>query len=1316
MDSIDSIAIIGFSGRLPGAKNVEQFWQNLRNGMESITIYSDKEIEAQGVPPTVFNDPKYVKAEFFLEDVDMFDASFFGFSPKEAAIIDPQHRLFLETAWEALETAGYNSENYAGLVGVFAGAGVNRYMFNVHSHCSPQNDFDEVNKFQRMIGNDKDYLATRVSYKLNLRGPGLTIQTACSTSLVTVHLACQSLLTYQCDIAMAGGVFINLPQRRGYLYQEGMILSPDGHCRTFDANAGGTVPGQGVGIVVLKRLSEALTDGDTIHAVIKGSAINNDGALKVGYTAPSVDGQADVIIAAQSMAQIDPETITYIETHGTGTPLGDPIEIAALTQAFHTRTQKKMFCAIGSVKTNIGHLDAAAGVASLIKTMLALKYKEIPPSLNFVKPNPKIDFDNSPFYVVTELSEWRVNGFPRRAGVSSFGIGGTNAHVVLEEAPIVEASDKSRPWQLLLLSARTTTALDKMTINLIEHFKKYPQLNIADVAYTLQVGRKAFSHRRMIVCKDVNDAMSTLEAADTSQMFTVYQERRDPSVVFMFPGQGSQYVNMGLELYRTEEEFKDQIDRCSEILKPHLGLYLRDILYPAEEDIEKAAHRLKQTYITQPALFTIEYALAKLWMSWGVHPAAMVGHSSGEYVAACLAGVFSLEDALSLVATRSRLMQELPGGCMLAVHFSEKEIQPFLNSKFSLSAINSPSLCVVSGERDAIEDLEEQLSKRNVNCRRLHTSHAFHSKMMEPILDPFTEQVKKVRLNPPKIPFPSNTTGTWITSEQAMDTGYWARHLRQTVRFSDCVGELLKETNRVLLEIGPGHTLSTFARQHPDRTKEHIVLSSIRHPKEQRSDAAFILNTLGQLWLAGIQVDWAGFYKDEHRHRIPLPTYPFERQRHWVEPVEQPRGFLATRSELGKMEDNSNPAIGMELQSDCLSPIDSELKSDYVPPRNKVEQIIVDIWEKLLGIKQIGIHDNFFDLGGDSLFAVNLLAQIEKKFSKKLPPTLLYEAQTVEQLSKILEKEGMIAASNVAVPYTIIPANLLENRQDIIDLWKRNFQGLPEERYRWIYEENPYGPATCYLVKETKKDSVVGATALFPRQVLINGRYYMAGIGGDFAVNKEHRVFAPALLLQNAVISKCNEGKFVFHYGISNRESKSIALSVGQRELNYNTFVKPLQTEYKSGKYLPPAAITKPFSKIINFALKVLSKENRYKRPLHISVEMPYTFDERFDDFWAKVSQQFHIIGERKSEFLNWRYKQSPHKNYEIFTLVNEKREIAGYIVYYIEDKMCHIADILSIDSDELIDSLFAEFSDTVKSFLQILSKGLFSMVFMVPN
>jgi len=892
-NALEGIAIVGLAGRFPGAKNVEEFWQNLKNGIESISLFSEQELQASGIDPKLIDNPNYIKAKGILEDIELFDAAFFGFSAKEAAITDPQQRLFLECAIEALENAGYNPETYTGAIGVYAGMGMSSYLFNNLSGNEELTNSDSA--YQLLIANDKDFLPTRVSYKLNLKGPSINIQTACSTSLVATCMACQSLLNYQCDMALAGGVSISLPQKTGYLYQEGMILSPDGHCRAFDAQARGTVVGNGLGIVVLKRLEEAIADGDTIHAIIKGFAINNDGCLKVGYTAPSVEGQAEVIVQALAMADVNPETITYIEAHGTGTPLGDPIEIAALTKAFRASTQKKGFCAIGSVKTNIGHLDSAAGIAGLIKTVQALKHHFLPPSLHFQTPNPQIDFANSPFYVNTKLTEWQTNGSPRRAGVSSFGIGGTNAHIVLEEAPptswqeSTKAQNQGRSYQLLVLSAKSTPALDTATSNLLAHLKQHPQLNLADVAYTLAVGRKAFNHRRIVVCSDREDAVAALSHLDAGRVLTHSQSSKQRPIVFMFSGQGSQYLNMGLELYQTEAIFRQQIDKCCQLLKPHLGLDLREILYPDKEKAPVAAQYLQQTVITQPALFVIEYAMAQLWMSWGVHPQAAIGHSLGEYVAACLAGVFCLEQALLLVAARGQLMQQMPPGAMLAISLPQEQARSLLNDNLSIAAINTPSSCVIAGTPEAIDALGQQLLTQKVHSRRLQVSHAFHSQMMKPVLEPLTELVKTLNLNPPQIPYISNLTGTWIAAAEATNPSYWAQHLLNPVRFADGLQQVMQNPEVILLEVGPGRTLSTIAKQHPARQKTALILSSDGHFQDRQSDVVFLLNTLGQLWLAGIEIDWSKFYAGQQRYRVPLPTYPFERQRYWIEPQTLPK-------------------------------------------------------------------------------------------------------------------------------------------------------------------------------------------------------------------------------------------------------------------------------------------------------------------------------------------------------------------------------------------------------------------------------------------
>ncbi len=868
------IAMVGMAGRFPKAEDLEAFWRNLVEGVHCVSFFTEEELKQAGVSPLVREAPNFVPARAVLEDADCFDAGFFGMSPKEAAHTDPQHRVFLECCWSALEHAGCDPSRFPGLIGVYAGADVNTYALT--------NLVLGREGLQSLIGNDKDYLATRVSFKLNLKGPAATIQTACSTSLVAVHMACQSLLSYQCDMALAGGVGLAFPQKAGYLYQEGGILSPDGYCRPFDADGEGTVGGDGAGVVALKRHEDALADGDTIHALILGSAVNNDGAAKVGFTAPSVEGQAEAVAMALAAAEVHPETVSYIETHGTATGLGDPVEISALQDVFAAQTDRKQFCAIGSLKSNLGHMNSAAGVGSLLKTALAIKHKWLPPSLHFKRPNPMIDFEGGPFYVAAESKPWDAAGQPRRAGVSSFGIGGTNAHVVLQEPDPAEPSGESRAWQPLLISAATPTALDAVTARLADWRQANPEASLADVAYTLATGRTPLACRRLTVCADLAEGAAAL--ADPGRRFEADGPPKTAVVAFMFPGQGAQYAGMGRGVYETEPTFRAELDHCAELLLPKLGLDIRDLMFPAEAETEADA-RLSRTEFAQPVLFAFEYALARQWTAWGLQPEAMIGHSVGELVAACLAGVFSLEDGLALIAERGRLVGELPAGAMLAVSATEEETRPYAD--LSVAAVNAPAAHVVSGSEAAIERARRDLEKRGVPCRRLHTSHAFHSSMMDPALAAFREAVARVELSPPSIPFLSNLTGDWIDGEQACDPDYWARHLRGCVRFAAGVSALLREPDRLLIEVGPGNTLCALARKSPVWDAGRVAIASTRHPSERGSDAAVLAGALGQAALADAPVDWEAFYQDERRRRIPLPTYPFERTRYWNDPQKQ---------------------------------------------------------------------------------------------------------------------------------------------------------------------------------------------------------------------------------------------------------------------------------------------------------------------------------------------------------------------------------------------------------------------------------------------
>jgi acyl transferase domain-containing protein/thioesterase domain-containing protein len=880
------VALVGMAGRFPGARTVGEFWRNLRDGVESIRPLSEGELIANGVPAEVVARPDYVKAAAVLDDVDLFDAAFFGMSPKDAAIMDPQHRHFLECAWEAIEDAGHPPDCFSGSIGVFAGSGMNAYL--IHNLLKNRHLMEDAGLFLiRQTGNDKDVLATRVSYQLDLRGPSLTVQTACSTSLVAVHLACQSLLSFECDMALAGGVTIEIPHAQGYVYREGEILSRDGHCRSFDAASSGTVFSSGVGIVVLRRLEDAIADHDTIHAVILGSAVNNDGLRKVGFLAPSVAGQAEVIAEALEVAGVDAESVSYVETHGTGTAVGDPIEIKALTQAFRQHTDRKGYCAIGSLKSNVGHLDTAAGVAGLIKTVLALRHRQLPASLHFRTANPQIDFRNSPFYVNRSLGDWHATGTHRRAGVTSLGIGGTNAHVVLEEAPDPAQPESSRTHHLIPLSAKTEQALDDMASRLAAHLREQPTLRLADVAFTCQVGRKEFRHRRALVAKDTAEAASKLSQPESRRDGPNDSPRNSPSsIVFLFSGQGTQHLDMGAELYASQPIFRDWLDRCASLLPPDLGQGLGALLSAGSKG-PAAADTLNRTSIAQPALFALEYALAQWWMAHGIRPQAMLGHSLGEYVAACLADVFSLEDALAIIVTRGRLMEACPSGSMLAVSAPHDAFP--LPESLSVAAVNAPDQCVVSGPEDAITHLEARLGEQGVACHRLQTSHAFHSAMMEPALAPFRDQLSRIALRPPRIPYLSNLTGTWITPEAATDPGYWAKHLRNTVRFSDCVAEL-RRPGRILIEVGPGRTLASLVRQQiagGTPGNRVTVFSSLPRREETVPASAFLLNTLGQLWVRGQAVDWSASRQGETVTRIPLPTYPFQRQRFWIDPDKE---------------------------------------------------------------------------------------------------------------------------------------------------------------------------------------------------------------------------------------------------------------------------------------------------------------------------------------------------------------------------------------------------------------------------------------------
>lgn len=891
------IAIVGMAGRFPGAPDLRTYWRNLREGVESVVAFTPEELLAAGVSKPVLADPDYVRAGAPLADMEMFDPALFGLSPREAAIMDPQHRHFLECAWEAIEDAGYDVGRFAGPIGVFGGSGHNAYFA---SNLLTNTDLvRSAGLFLlRHTGNDKDFLTTRVSYLLDLKGPSVAVQTACSTSLVAVHMAAQSLLSQECDLALAGGVTIELPHRRGYLREEGGILSPDGHCRPFDRASQGTVFGSGVGIVVLQRLRDAIECGSHIYAVVKGTAVNNDGSGKVGYLAPSVDGQAHVILEALTMAGATPDTIGYVEAHGTGTPVGDPIEVSALTQAFRRGTDAEGFCAIGSVKGNIGHTDTAAGVAGLIKVALSLHHGELPPTLHYQAPNEACGFDHSPFFVADRLRPWpaTAGGGPRRAGVSSLGVGGTNAHVVLQEAPPRRRTVPAAGPHLLVLSAASETALAANAQALAAHLAAEPALPLGDVAYTLQVGRRPLPFRRTLVAADAEEAIAALSGTAPERAFAG-RASAARTVAFLFAGGGAQHPGMGRDLYEAEPVYREALDRCLAILRDRCDLDISAAIHPRAGDEEAAAAALERPSIGLPALFAAQYAQASLWRAWGVVPSGMIGHSMGEYVAAHLAGVFDLADALRLVHLRGQLFESMPPGAMLSVPMSADELSPLIHADLSVAAINGVRSTVVSGPHDAIAALRRELEAMETPTALLRIAVAAHSAMLDPILAPFGAFLSTIAFRAPTIPFVSSLTGTWITPAQAQDPAYWVRHLREPVAFHAGLAQLLKDGERDLLEVGPGRVLTGLARQHPDRGAAQSVFTSSRHPDDGGSDKAHMLDALGRLWAVGAPVSFGFLQDDRGGARVPLPTYRFDHQRYWIEPGSGAQDAIEARAD-----------------------------------------------------------------------------------------------------------------------------------------------------------------------------------------------------------------------------------------------------------------------------------------------------------------------------------------------------------------------------------------------------------------------------------
>ena len=1012
------IAIIGMSGRFPGAANLEELWQNLLARKNSISKWSADEIDPS-IPAELRNDPDYVKARGVITDADKFDAAFFGVNPKVAALMDPQQRVFLETAWAALEDAAYDPAQFAGLIGVYAGMGNNTYYTrNVIGHPEL---IEQVGDFQVMTANEKDYIATRLAFEFDLRGPAISMNTACSTSLVAIAQAFHALRGGECDMALAGGIAITAPINSGIVYNEGGMYSPDGSTRTFDAEGKGTSFSDGVGIIVLKRLDDAIRDKDHIYATIKGAALNNDGSDKASFTAPSVRGQAEVIAMAQADASVTPDQITYVEAHGTATPLGDPIEVEALTLAFRsgadvpsTHGSTQQFCAIGSIKSNIGHLTAAAGAAGVIKTALALQQEQIPASIGFEKPNPAIDFANSPFKVAQDTIAWPRTSRPRIAGVSSFGVGGTNAHVIMAEPPVMAASGASRSKQVFFLSAKSKTSLDAMTENFRQWLAAHPDASLADAAYTLQVGRRSFKHRRLIVGGSHSEVIDAITNKDAQLIGTRELHEAAPGVVFMFPGQGSQYVNMGRDLSESEPVFKQHFDHCCALFSKEFSTDLKAIIFPKAGEEEKAAEQLKQTIYTQASLFTMHYSLAKLWMHWGITPDAMMGHSIGEFAAACLAGVFSLEDAIKLVANRGRMMQELPGGSMLSVRAAEEDVAKRLPAGCSIAANNGPQLCVASGPHEAIAKLHAELENDGITCKLLVTSHAFHSPMMDAMVAPYKQVVESVKLNAPRIPIVSTVTAEWLKDDEATSPKYWSDHIRATVRFAQAVKFAWSDANRVMLEVGPRTTATTLARQQSTDSKKQAAVASLSDHAGNGNELAQLLKAVGGLWQSGVLIDWEKFYEREERRRISLPTYAFERVRHWVEPA-------ALQAAVGGQGGHGEATV---------STPSTGLADASLAPKDQLIAQIKHLLEESSGLElaEASNEETFLEMGLDSLFLTQVATSLSKKFGVKISfRQLNEELPNLEKLAEHLLANGV--GSVVSSQLSVVSARTTDNQQ-----------------------------------------------------------------------------------------------------------------------------------------------------------------------------------------------------------------------------------------------------------------------------------------------
>jgi amino acid adenylation domain-containing protein len=1028
------IAIIGMAGRFPGSDSIEELWENLRDGKETISFFTKGEID-KSLPESLRNDPLYIGARGLLPSAKTFDPGFFGLNPQLAAAMDPQIRVFLEIAWEALEQAGHLPKHYKGSIGVYSGSEINTYYEN---NIFNNNELkSQIGDLQIYTVNGKDFIAPRTSYHLNLKGPSVSVHSACSTSLLAIAEAVKAIRMGMCDIALAGGSSVTAPIYSGHLYDDGFIKSPDGRTRPFEASGKGTVFSDGAGVVLLKRLEEAEKDGDIIYGVLKGVGVNNDGGDKGSFMAPSAKGQAGAIINAFNDAQISPSTISYTEAHGTATPIGDPIEIEGLKIAYG-KQEKNGYCALGSIKSNMGHTTAAAGVAGLIKVVLAMRHKKIPPMVGFNTPNPNIDFANSPFFINNKLIDWKANG-PRRAGVSSFGIGSTNVHVIVEEYEMKPKSTSSGlPLQLLTWSAKNQNSLLGYENALGNFIDKSKNIALADIAYSLNATRDDFNHRSFLIADTNNNAAEELISKKTKSAKSSVLKRVPSEIGFLFPGQGAQYLQMGKTLYDNEKVYRGAIDKCAELLMEDLKLDIRHIIYP-EINSNEAEELLKDTRLTQPALFVTEYALSQLWMSWGIKPTFLCGHSIGEFTAAHLAGIFTLKDALHIVALRGSLISKLPGGSMLAVRVPVEKVYELLPSSLSVAAINSKQFCVVSGTNEDIANFIQELDSQDIPNKLLVTSHAFHSSMMNPILDSFKNELEKIKLSIPRLPIISTVSGTWLTDTEATSPIYWVNHLKNTVRFADAMDTAFELDDYVLLEVGPGQTLTTLARQQAVG-KIIAAFPSLTIPKEeQENEYSTILNALGELWLRGINPDWKSFYAQQQRQKIDLPSYVFDRKLCWIEPLSVVETTVVQKSIVLDVPLVSNtPIISIKKESSSLKTNESRKDSILV----KISEII----KNASGIvyESDAASNTFLELGLDSLSLTQLSGRLKKEFDLPITfrqlnegfktPSLLadyLDLNLPEEEPADLTEENEMVSNETVEPVTLtndIPLSLNQNQ------------------------------------------------------------------------------------------------------------------------------------------------------------------------------------------------------------------------------------------------------------------------------------------------